>query len=67
MRTLRWSYSFGDVPDVPHRIYTELKNTLAGFNSWVEEAEEWISEAEEKQWKITLIEQKGVFFKVMIS
>lgn len=51
-----------DVPDVPHRIYTELKNTLAGFNSWVEEAEEWISEAEEKAMKITWIEQKRCFF-----
>ena len=26
--------------EAPHRIYTELKNTLAGFNSRVDEVEE---------------------------
>ena len=32
-------------------IITEIKNTLEGINSRISEAEEWISELEDKWWK----------------
>ena len=37
--------------------FTEMKNTLEGTNSRVTEAEEWISELEDRMMKITAEEQ----------
>ena len=39
---------------------TEIKNILEGINSRMSEAEEWISELEDKMVKITSEEQKKV-------
>ena len=39
---------------------TEIKNTLEGINSRISEAEEWISELEDKMVKITSEEQNKV-------
>ena len=36
---------------------TEIKNTLGGINSRITEAEEWISELEDKMVEITAMEQ----------
>ena len=37
---------------------TEVENTLEGINSRITEAEEWISELEDRMVKITATEQK---------
>ena len=39
---------------------TEIKNTLEGINSRISEAEEWISELEDKMVEITSEEQNKV-------
>ena len=36
---------------------TEIKNTLEGINSRVTEAEEWISELEDRMVELTTVEQ----------
>ena len=36
---------------------TEIKNTLEGTNIWIAEAEEWISELEDRTVEITAEEQ----------
>ena len=36
---------------------TEIKNTLEGTNIWIAEAEEWISELEDRMVEITAEEQ----------
>ena len=41
-------------------IITEIKNTLEGINSRISEAEEWISELEDKMVEITSEEQNKV-------
>ena len=41
-------------------MITEIKNTLEGINSSISEAEEWISELEDKMWEITAEEQNKV-------
>ena len=43
-----------------NNIITEIKNTLEGINSRISEAEEWISELEDKIVEITSEEQKKV-------
>ena len=40
-----------------HTTITEIKNTLEGINSRISEAEEWISELEDKMLEITSEEQ----------
>ena len=42
---------------------TEIKNTLEGINSRIYEAEEWISELEDKMVEITSEEQTKVKWK----
>ena len=37
---------------------TEIKNTLEGINSRVTEAEEWISELEDRMVEITAMKQR---------
>ena len=41
-------------------MITEIKNTLEGINSRISEAEEWISELEDKMVEITSEEQNRV-------
>ena len=41
-------------------MITEIKNTLEGINSRISEAEEWISELEDKMVEITSEEQNKV-------
>ena len=36
---------------------TEMKNTLEGINSWITEAEEWISDLEYRMGELTAVEQ----------
>ena len=43
-----------------HNTMTEIKNTLEGINSRISEAEEWISELEDKMVEITSEEQNKV-------
>ena len=43
-----------------NKIITEIKNTLEGINSRIYEAEEWISELEDKMVEITSEEQNKV-------
>ena len=43
-----------------HFTVTEIKNTLEGINNRIPEAEEWISELEEKMVEITSEEQTKV-------
>ena len=40
-----------------NNIITEMKNTLEGINSRINEAEEWISELEDRMVEITTVEQ----------
>ena len=43
-----------------NNIITEIKNTLEGINGRISEAEEWISEPEDKMLEITSEEQNKV-------
>ena len=43
-----------------NNTFTEIKNTLEGINSRISEAEEWISELEDKMVEITAEEQNKV-------
>ena len=43
-----------------NNIITEIKNTLEGINRRISEAEEWISELEDKMVEITAEEQNKV-------
>ena len=43
-----------------NNIITEIKNTLEGINSRIAEAEEWISELEDKMVEVTSEEQNKV-------
>ena len=40
-----------------NKTITEIKNTLEGINSRITEAEEWISELEDRKVEITAMEQ----------
>ena len=47
-------------PTTTHTTVTEIKNTLEGISSRISEAEEWISELEDKMVEITSEEQNKV-------
>ena len=42
------------------KTITEMKNTLKGINSRVTEAEEWVSELEDRMGEIIVMEQNKV-------
>ena len=50
-----------------NKTITEIKNTLEGINSRITEAEEWISELEDRMVEISAMEQNKEKFFILFS